>query len=150
MFLFRASRYLEELKKYRPDIATACSDAMADVTSDLDFMRINTVAFEASPSESIDYAVMEKTDEAVVVSMDAGWSDVGSWSSLWDVSNKDDAGNVALGDVKLRHTKNSFVRADGSLVAVVGLHDVVVVSTPMQLLLRTRIMSRTRRSLLQT
>ena len=73
---------------------------------------------------------MEKTDEAVVVSMDAGWSDVGSWSSLWDVSNKDDAGNVALGDVKLRHTKNSFVRADGSLVAVVGLHDVVVVSTP--------------------
>jgi mannose-1-phosphate guanylyltransferase len=130
MFLFRASRYLEELKKYRPDIASACSDAMVDVTSDLDFIRINTVAFESSPSESIDYAVMEKTDNAVVVPMDAGWSDIGSWSSLWDVSNKDEAGNVALGDVKLRHTKNSFVRSDQELLAVVGLHDVVVVSTP--------------------
>lgn len=129
MFLFRASRYLEELKKFRPDIASACSDAMADVTSDLDFMRINTVAFETSPSESIDYAVMEKTDNAVVVPMDAGWSDIGSWSSLWDVSTKDDAGNVTLGDVKLNNTSNSFVRSDDGLVAVVGLHDVVVVST---------------------
>ena len=73
---------------------------------------------------------MEKIDNAVVVPMDAGWSDIGAWSSLWDVSNKDDLGNVALGDVKLRHTKNSFVRANGSLVAVVGLNDVVVVSTP--------------------
>ena len=130
MFLFRASRYLEELKKHRSDIASACSNAMAHVASDLDFIRINTIAFEASPNESIDYAVMEKTDNAVVVPMDAGWSDIGSWSSLWDVTKKDERGNVSLGDVKLRHTKNSFVRADGSLVAVLGLHDVVVVSTP--------------------
>ena len=130
MFLFRASRYLEELKKHRSDIASACSDAMADVVSDLDFIRINTIAFEASPSESIDYAVMENTDNAVVVPMDAGWSDIGSWSSLWDVTKKDDRGNVSLGDVKLRHTKNSFVRSDKGLVAVAGLSDVVVVSTP--------------------
>lgn len=129
MFLFRASRYLEELKKHRSDIAAACSDAMADVASDLDFIRINTIAFGSSPSESIDYAVMEKTDNAVVVPMDAGWSDIGSWSSLWDVTKKDDGGNVSLGDVKLRHTKNSLVRSDAGLVAVAGLHDVVVVST---------------------
>jgi len=127
MFLFKATNYLEALREHRPDIASACADAMADATSDLHFMRINTVAFEASPSESIDYAVMQKTDNAVVVLMEAGWSDIGSWSSLWDVSKKDDAGNVAPGDVKLRHTENSFIRADHGLAAVVGLNDVVVV-----------------------
>lgn len=130
MFLFRASRYLEELKEYRSDIALACADAMADVVSDLDFIRINVDAFMSSPSESIDYAVMEKTENAVVVPMDAGWSDIGAWSSLWDVSNKDDAGNVAIGDVKLRNTTASYVRADDGLVAVLGLDDVVVISTP--------------------
>ena len=129
MFLFRASHYLEALRKYRPDIASACDDAMADISPDLDFIRINADAFEASPSESIDYAVMEKTENAVVVPMDAGWSDIGSWSSLWRVSAKDPNGNSVSGDVKLLNTTNSLVRADAGLVAVVGLNDVAVVST---------------------
>ena len=130
MFLFRASHYLEALLKYRPDIASSCDEAMANISSDLDFIRINVDAFKACPSESIDYAVMENTENAVVVPMEAGWSDIGAWPSLWDVSAKDDAGNVVLGDVKLRNTTNSLVRADDGLVAVVGLDDVVVVSTP--------------------
>ena len=129
MFLFRASRYLQELKAYRPDIAAACEGAMATIYSDLDFIRIDRDAFSACPEDSIDYAVMEKTSDAVVVPMDAGWSDIGSWSSLWDVSDKDDSGNVTVGDVVLLDTTNSFVRTDERLVALLGLNDVVVVST---------------------
>lgn len=129
MFLFRASRYLQELKAYRPDIAAACEGAMATIYSDLDFIRIDRDAFSACPEDSIDYAVMEKTSDAVVVPMDAGWSDIGSWSSLWDVSDKDDSGNATVGDVVLLDTTNSFVRTDERLVALLGLNDVVVVST---------------------
>jgi mannose-1-phosphate guanylyltransferase len=99
------------------------------VSSDLDFIRIDQKAFTECPEDSIDYAVMEKTNDAVVVPMDAGWNDIGSWSSLWDVSDKDDSGNATLGDVMLLDTTNSFVRADEKLVALVGLDDVVVVST---------------------
>ena len=129
MFLFRASCYLRELETHRPCVATACEAAVADMSSDLDFIRVDADAFASCPEDSIDYAVMEKTREAVVVPMDAGWNDIGSWSSLWDVSDKDDSGNALLGDVMLLDTKNSFVRADEKLVALVGLEDVVVVST---------------------
>ncbi len=86
MFLFRAGRYLEELKKFRPDILAACEQAMRGVDPDLDFIRVDEEAFLACPEESIDYAVMERTADAVVMPMDAGWSDVGSWSSLWEIS----------------------------------------------------------------
>lgn len=129
MFLFRASRYLEELQKFRPDIFDACKASTGDVKADLDFLRVDKERFFECPSDSIDYAVMEKTDAAVVVPMDAGWSDIGSWSSLWDISEKDESGNVSHGDVLLYETKNSIVRTDGRLVATVGVDDLVIVST---------------------
>lgn len=129
MFLFKASRYLEELKKFRPDIHEACEASMAQTAHDLDFIRIDKEKFEASPSDSIDYAVMENTVDAVVVPMSAGWSDIGSWSSLWDVSSKDADGNATHGDVMLHDSVNSYVRTDGQLVAAVGVKDLVVVAT---------------------
>ena len=129
MFLFKASRYLEELDKFRPDILEACKASIVGVGSDLDFLRINKERFIECPSESVDYAVMEKTADAVVVPMDAGWSDIGSWASLWDISGKDSAGNVTHGDVLLHETTNSFVRTDGKLIATCGVSDLVIVST---------------------
>lgn len=129
MFLFRASRYLEELKKFSPDILEQCQASVIEVKSDLDFIRINKEAFESCPSNSVDYAVMEKTSHAVVVPMDAGWSDIGSWSSLWDISEKDSEGNSTHGDVILYNTHNSYVRTDNKLVAVIGVDGLVIVST---------------------
>ena len=129
MFLFKASRYLEELKKNRPDIYEACHLSMKDISKDNDFLRVNDAAFNACPGESIDYAVMEQTDDAVVVPMDAGWSDIGSWSSLWDISDKDGNGNATCGDVMLHESHNSYIRTDGKLVVAVGVNDLVIVST---------------------
>ena len=102
---------------------------MEGTSRDNDFLRINELAFVACPSDSIDYAVMEKTDEAVVVPMNAGWSDLGSWSSLWEISKKDGDGNAINGDVILRDSHNSYIRTDGKLVAAIGIHDLVIVST---------------------
>lgn len=129
MFLFRASRYLEELRKFHPAIADACQKAWENGKRDADFTRLDRDAFAASPSDSIDYAVMEKTADAVVVPLDAGWNDVGSWSSLLDVSNQDAQGNAHHGDVIQLDCQNTY--AYGSrLIAMVGLEDVVVVETP--------------------
>ncbi|CEG18337.1 mannose-1-phosphate guanylyltransferase/mannose-6-phosphate isomerase [Xanthomonas citri] len=129
MFLFRASRYLEELRKFHPAIANACQKAWENGKRDADFTRLDKDAFAASPSDSIDYAVMEKTADAVVVPLDAGWNDVGSWSSLLDVSNQDAQGNAHHGDVIQLDCQNTY--AYGSrLIAMVGLEDVVVVETP--------------------
>lgn len=129
MFLFRAGRYLEELKKYRPDILDACEKAMSAVDPDLDFIRVDEEAFLACPEESVDYAVMERTADAVVVPMDAGWSDVGSWSSLWEINDKDSDGNVIVGDIFSHETKNSFIYAESGIVATVGVENLVVVQT---------------------
>ena len=129
MFLFRASRYLEELEKFRPDILEKCKSCVNEVKADLDFLRVHKETFESCPAESVDYAVMEKTSDAVVVPMDAGWSDIGSWSSLWDISRKDDDGNFAHGDVILHNTHNSYVKTNRKLVAVIGVNDLVIVST---------------------
>ena len=129
MFLFKASSYLDELKKYHPDIYTACELAVADIQIDADFVRVNKQAFAACPDDSIDYAVMEKTAQAVVVPMDCGWSDVGSWTALWDIDNKDENGNVFKGDVISVNSHNSYVNAQQKLVAIIGLTDVVVVET---------------------
>ena len=129
MFLFKASRYLEELKKHRPDIYEACQLSMDGTLKDNDFLRVNETAFDACPSDSIDYAVMEKTDDAVVVPMDAGWSDIGSWASLWDISQKDGNGNAIHGDVLLHESNGSYIRTDGKLVAAIGVDDLVIVST---------------------
>ncbi|MGX9961259.1 mannose-1-phosphate guanylyltransferase/mannose-6-phosphate isomerase [Xanthomonas euvesicatoria] len=129
MFLFRASRYLEELRKFHPAIADACQKAWENGKRDADFTRLDKDAFAASPSDSIDYAVMEKTADAVVVPLDAGWNDVGSWSSLLDVSSQDAQGNAHHGDVIQLDCQNTY--AYGSrLIAMVGLEDVVVVETP--------------------
>jgi mannose-1-phosphate guanylyltransferase len=129
MFLFKASRYLEELQKHRPDIYDACQLSMRDRSRDNDFVRVNAQTFEGCSSESIDYAIMEKTEHAVVVPMDVGWSDIGSWSTLWTISNKDSNGNAGQGDVMLYDTSNSYVRTDDKLVVGIGLDDLVVVST---------------------
>jgi len=129
MFLFRASRYLEELEKFRPDILGKCKLSVNEIKADLDFLRVHKETFESCPAESVDYAVMEKTDDAVVVPIDAGWSDIGSWSSLWDISEKDGDGNSSHGDVILHGTRNSYVRADDKLIAVIGVDDLVIVST---------------------
>ncbi len=129
MFLFKATTVLAELKAHRPDIFAACERAIAGISADLDFMRIDAEAFALCPDDSIDYAVMEKTNDSVVVPMDAGWNDIGTWSSLWDVTEKDDNGNAVSGDVMLLDTKKSLVRADDKFVALIGIEDVVVIST---------------------
>jgi len=129
MFLFKASRYLAELKTHRPDILAACEESMVSAQRDLDFIRVDKVAFEACPDDSVDYAVMEKTSDAVVVPMNCGWSDVGSWSALWEVSDKDVNGNAFTGDVMDIDTKNSFVYTQEKLVAIIGLDDIAVVET---------------------
>lgn len=129
MFMFRAGRYLSELKKFRSDIFTACEQAIERGVEDLDFVRVDAMTFSRSPEDSIDYAVMEKTTDAVVVPLDAGWSDVGSWSSLWSISAKSDDGNVFKGDVLSEKTRNTYVHADSRLVATVGVESLVVVET---------------------
>ena len=129
MFLFKASSYLAELKKYCPDIYSTCEQSILTSKSDADFVRIEKNSFVECPDDSIDYAVMEKTSKAIVVPMDCNWSDVGSWSSLWDVSDKDDNGNVIRGDVIATDTHNSLIYSQNKLVATIGLEDIAIVET---------------------
>jgi len=129
MFMFTADRFIEELGKHRPDILAACQNAMSTTTPDLDFIRIDKAAFEACPDESIDYAVMEKTDKAAVIPLDAGWSDVGSWSALWEIKPKDALGNVLEGDVIAENTRNSLVMGGERLVTTLGVDDLIIVDT---------------------
>ena len=128
MFLFKASRYLQELEALQPAILAACRAALDKASCDTDFIRLDADAFAASPSDSIDYAVMEKTADAAVVPLDAGWNDVGSWSALWEVSDKDADGNACHGDVIALDCRNSYAYGN-RLIAMVGLQDVVVVET---------------------
>jgi mannose-1-phosphate guanylyltransferase/mannose-6-phosphate isomerase len=129
MFMFTAARYLEELEKFNPAMVVACRQAMAGTSSDLDFTRLDANAFEACPDDSIDYAVMEKTEDAVIVPLDADWSDVGSWSALWEVSAKDDSGNVVKGDVLAQSTKDCYIQSEHKLIATIGLEHIVIVET---------------------
>jgi mannose-1-phosphate guanylyltransferase/mannose-6-phosphate isomerase len=130
MFLFRASAYLAELERSRPDILEACRAALDGAKRDEDFVRLDKAAFAACPSDSIDYAVMEKTDAAAVLPIDVGWNDVGSWSALWQVAEQDGAGNAHHGDVIAHGCRNTLAWGnDGRLVALIGLQDVVVVDT---------------------
>jgi len=129
MFMFRASRYLDELERHQPSILAACRQALAAGTQDMHFVRVDAATFAACPEDSVDYAVMEKTNDAVMVPLDAGWSDVGSWSALWEASKKDAEGNVFKGDVLDHATRNSFVQADSRLVATLGVEDLVIVET---------------------
>lgn len=134
MFMFRADRYLEELGKFRPDILAACEQAMQATVADMDFVRVDAAAFEACPDESVDYAVMEKTDRAVVLPLDAGWSDVGSWAALWEIKDKDSSGNVLDGDVIAHNTRDSFVMSSNRLVTTLGVDNLIIIDTPDALL----------------
>ncbi|MHB2266572.1 mannose-1-phosphate guanylyltransferase/mannose-6-phosphate isomerase [Aliihoeflea sp. PC F10.4] len=138
MFMFRAGRYLEELEKFRPDILDACRKAMAETHPDMQFVRVDAEAFASCPAESVDYAVMEKTCDAVVLPLDADWSDIGSWSALLSVQERDGDGNSLSGDVMAIDTRNTLARADGRLVALVGVDDLVVVETKDALLVAHR------------
>jgi len=129
MFLFRASRFLEELKKHDADIYDTCLLALERSQHDGELISIDAATFECCPDNSIDYAVMEKTRRACVVPLAAGWNDVGSWSSIWEVHDKDDDGNVTMGDVMVHDSHNCLVHGNGKLVSVIGLEDIVVVET---------------------
>lgn len=129
MFLFRASRYLEELKKYQPEIYNQCEKAWQGMQQSFDYIWVDKDAFSACPNDSIDYAVMEHTTNAMVVPLKAGWSDIGSWASLWDQFDKDPEGNVQQGDVLSLDTNNCFIRSDEKLVVTIGLENVVVINT---------------------
>ncbi|OUS09147.1 mannose-1-phosphate guanylyltransferase/mannose-6-phosphate isomerase [Rhodobacterales bacterium 52_120_T64] len=129
IFMFRASKYLEELEKFRPDILEACQNAFAAKEEDLHFLRFNEAVFLTCPDESVDYAVMEKTNSAVVLPIDVGWSDIGSWSSLWEASPKNASQNCEVGDVLNLDGSGNYINAGSRLVATIGLEDMVVVET---------------------
>jgi len=131
-FLFKASRYLEELSKYQPEMLDICEKAISSTTKDLDFTRIDAEHFDPCPNDSIDYAVMEKTQNAIIIPLDAQWNDIGSWSALWEVLEQDDDGNVikkGSGDVITLDTKDCYVQAEHKLVATIGIEEVVIVET---------------------
>jgi len=138
MFLFKASIFLEELEKFHPEMLGACKLALEGSTHDLDFVRLDKKAFEACPSDSIDYAVMEKTNNAVVVPLDAGWNDIGSWDALWEIEEKQVDGNVLRGDVIVHNSQNCLVRAEHKLVSLVGVEDLVVIETKDALLVAAK------------
>lgn len=129
MFMFTAKQYLEELAKHAPDILQACQVAVAGIEPDVDFQRLPAEAFSACRSESIDYAVMEKTQESVVVPLDAQWSDLGAWNALWETSPKDEQGNVLNGDVLCEGVSNSYIHSHSRLIAAVGIENAVIVET---------------------
>ena len=129
IFLFKASQYLKELELYSPEIYQVCSATVKTMSSDLDFLRPNKAVFESCPTDSIDYAVLEKTSNATVIPMEASWSDVGSWASLWSINEKDQSGNVICGDVIEHKSKNSYLRSENKLIAAVGVNDLIVVET---------------------
>lgn len=129
MFMFKASRFIKELGCHRPDILKACQKAIQVTSSDLDFTRVDKDAFNQCPSESIDYAVMEKAHDVWVVPLDAGWNDVGSWTALRDIGAKDTNNNVCIGDVICHDTSNSYLRAENKLIATVGVDNVIVIET---------------------
>ena len=129
MFLFSPQAYLAELEIYAPNLLAQARKALSNGRRDLDFLRLDRDAFAAADSISIDYAVMERTTKAAVVPADIGWSDVGSWSMLWERGAKDSAGNVTSGDVLVEDGRGNFIRSEGRLVAALGVDDLVVVAT---------------------
>jgi mannose-1-phosphate guanylyltransferase/mannose-6-phosphate isomerase len=129
IFLFSATAFIQALEALRPDMVEACRKAVEGVATNLDFFRPREGAFEACPAESIDIAVMEQTRDGAVVPVDMDWHDVGSWSSLWDISAKDDDGNVLVGDVIAQDSRGSYLRSDGPLLTANGVENLVIVAT---------------------
>lgn len=129
MFVFQASTYLQALEQFAPDMLAATRRAYEQAEADVDFIRLDKEAFIACPSDSIDYAVMEHTDNGVVIPLDVGWNDVGSWSALWEIGDKDEQGNVLIGDVLAQDTAGCYLRSDNRLLATVGIEDIMVIDT---------------------
>ncbi len=138
MFLFPVATVLAELERFEPAVVAACSRAIAGATVDLDFFRLDAAAFAAAPSISIDYAVMERTDRAAMVPATIGWTDVGAWSALWEIGDKDSSGNVRIGDVVSLGSRNCYIRSEGMLTAAVGVDDTVIVVTDDAVLVASR------------
>jgi mannose-1-phosphate guanylyltransferase/mannose-6-phosphate isomerase len=130
MFMFKADVLIDELTTHSPDIVKLVSDAVNNAKKDLDFIRLDKQAFESSPSDSIDYALMEKSDNVVVVPLDAGWSDIGSWSALYDIGSKDSSGNVLKGDVIVKDTTNTYIYAADHMITTLGVDNLIVIDTP--------------------
>jgi mannose-1-phosphate guanylyltransferase/mannose-6-phosphate isomerase len=130
MFMFKATTLIGELTTHSPEIVTSVNDAVNDAAQDLDFIRLDKQAFESSPSDSIDYALMEKSDNVVVVPLDAQWNDIGAWSALHDIGTKDANGNVIKGDVITQDTTNTYINADHHMVAVIGVDNLIIIDTP--------------------
>lgn len=138
IFLMRASRYVEELKRFQPHVIEICEKALQKTEEDMYFVRVPASDFSECPDISIDYAVMEHTSDAVMVPLDAKWSDLGAWSSLWEIEDKDEAQNVIRGDVVTLDTRNSYIRAENRLVATIGVEDAVIVETKDAVLIASR------------
>jgi mannose-1-phosphate guanylyltransferase / mannose-6-phosphate isomerase len=138
IFMFRASDVLSECEKYVPEIVAACKGALQHGEADLDFFRLDQDAFEACPADSIDYAVMEKTSQGVVVPFDSGWNDVGSWEALWQIGKKNKNNNVIKGDILTHNVRDSYLHATGRMIAAVGLEDHIVVETADAVLISPR------------
>lgn len=129
MFVARADTLVEEMRRFRPDIVQAVERSLDGAKRDLDFLRLDEAAFAACPAQSIDFAVMEKTEHAAVMPCDIGWSDIGSWTALWDIAEKDANGNAVQGDVILRDVSNSYIRTEKTVVAAIGVSDLTIVET---------------------
>jgi mannose-1-phosphate guanylyltransferase/mannose-6-phosphate isomerase len=138
MFMFKAATLIDELTIHSPEIVTSVNDAVNNAEQDLDFIRLDKQAFESSPSDSIDYALMEKSDNVVVVPLDAQWNDIGSWSALHDIGTKDGNGNVIQGDVFTEETTNTYIHANHHMVATIGVQNLVIVDTPNATLIATK------------
>lgn len=138
MFMFKASTYLDALERLAPEMFEACQKAYNKSDKDMDFLRIDEAAFETCPSDSIDYAIMEKVDNAVVIPVDIGWSDVGSWAALHDIGDTDSMNNRIIGDVEIEAAKNCYIRAESKLVVALGVDDLIVVDTADALLVAHR------------
>jgi mannose-1-phosphate guanylyltransferase / mannose-6-phosphate isomerase len=138
IFLFPAAFYLSELERLRPDMLAACRQALEAARRDDDFIRLDKAAFAACPSDSIDYAVMEHTERAAVVPVSMGWSDLGSWDALWELADKDTAGNALVGNVIAEDATNCYLRSESGLVAALGVEDLIVVATDDAVMLAPR------------
>jgi mannose-1-phosphate guanylyltransferase/mannose-6-phosphate isomerase len=138
MFMFKATTLIDELTTHSPEIVTSVNNAVDNAVQDLDFIRLDKQAFESSPNDSIDYALMEKSNNVVVVPLDAQWNDIGSWSALHDIGIKDTNGNVIQGDVFTEETTNTYIYANHHMVATIGVQDLVIVDTPNATLIATK------------
>jgi len=138
MFVFPVSPLLAEFERLEPDLLAACRDAVAKATRDLTFTRLDAIAFRDAKSISIDHALMERTEGAAIVTADIGWNDIGSWAALWEIGEKDDRGNVSLGDVVLRDVENSYIRSERRLISAIGVRDLVIVETDDAILVTPR------------